>query len=238
MIVRTLITLSLIALLGVVLGFASAETSGRRVRKVQIEVKDEARAGFLDPSRLADQLGTNRLEGELLVDVDLQSVVTHLEALDACAQAEVYPHMDGTLHIDVWQRRPVMRVHVEGGEDHYLDGDGERMALDPHHTPHLPVMPVTRPDQAKMGLQFVNDTRRDAFWNNLTDQLSVNDQGELVLHPRLSGHHIVLGDGSEAAHKKRNLLTFYRAQIERGNLRNYKRIDLTYRDQVIAQRYP
>ena len=99
-------------------------------------------------------------------------------------------------------------------------------------------MHVTQADQAKMGLQFVNDTRGDAFWDNLTDQLSVNDQGELVLHPRLAGHHIVLGDGSETAHKKRNLLTFYRAQIERGNLRNYKRIDLTYRDQVIAQRYP
>ena len=96
MILRTLLTLSLIALLGVVLGSASADAAGRRVRKVQIEVKDEARAGFLDPSRLADQLGTNRLEGELLADVDLQSVVAHLEALDACAQAEVYPHMDGT----------------------------------------------------------------------------------------------------------------------------------------------
>lgn len=238
MILRTLISLSLIAILGVVLGFASTEAAGRRVRKVHIEVKDEARAGFLDPSRLVDQLGTNRLEGELLIDVDLQSVVTHLEALDACAKAEVYPHLDGTLHIDVWQRRPVMRVHVVGGDDHYLDRDGERMALDPHHTPHLPIMHVTNPNQAEMGLRFLNGTQRDAFWNNLTDQLSVNDQGELVLHPRLAGHHIVLGDGSESAHKKRNLLTFYRAQIERGNLRNYKRIDLTYRDQVIAQRYP
>lgn len=238
MILRTLISLSLIAILGVVLGFASTEAAGRRVRKVHIEVKDEARAGFLDQSRLVDQLGTNRLEGELLIDVDLQSVVTHLEALDACAKAEVYPHLDGTLHIDVWQRRPVMRVHVVGGDDHYLDRDGERMALDPHHTPHLPIMHVTNPNQAEMGLRFLNGTQRDAFWNNLTDQLSVNDQGELVLHPRLAGHHIVLGDGSESAHKKRNLLTFYRAQIERGNLRNYKRIDLTYRDQVIAQRYP
>ena len=238
MILRTLISLSLIAILGVVLGFASTEAAGRRVRKVHIEVKDEARAGFLDPSRLVDQLGTNRLEGELLIDVDLQSVVTHLEALDACAKAEVYPHLDGTLHIDVWQRRPVMRVHFVGGDDHYLDRDGERMALDPHHTPHLPIMHVTNPNQAEMGLRFLNGTQRDAFWNNLTDQLSVNDQGELVLHPRLAGHHIVLGDGSESAHKKRNLLTFYRAQIERGNLRNYKRIDLTYRDQVIAQRYP
>jgi len=48
----------------------------------------------------------------------------------------------------------------------------------------------------------------------------------------------VLGDANETAHKKRNLLAFYRAHVQRGNLRNFKRIDLTYRDQVIAQRYP
>ena len=47
MILRTLLTLSLIALLGVVLGFASADAAGRRVRKVQIAVKDEAGANRL-----------------------------------------------------------------------------------------------------------------------------------------------------------------------------------------------
>jgi len=54
----------------------------------------------------------------------------------------------------------------------------------------------------------------------------------------LAGHEIILGDHQDPEHKKRNLLAFYRAHIERGNLRNYQRIDLTYRDQVIAQRYP
>jgi len=89
-----------------------------------------------------------------------------------------------------------------------------------------------------MGYRFVKATSSDPFWNALTDQLSMNDKGELVLHPRLAGHEIVLGDDTDIEHKKRNLLAFYRAQVERGNLRNYKRIDLTYRDQVIAQRYP
>ena len=238
MILRTLISLSLMALLGVVLGFSSAEAAGRRVRKVQIEVKDEARAGFLDPSRLADQLGTNRLEGGLLVDVDLQSVVTHLEALDACAKAEVYPTMDGTLHIDVWQRRPILRVHLKDGKDHYLDERGESMDLDPFHAPHLPIMHAANEGQARMGLAFVQATEGDAFWNALTDQLEVNARGELVLHPRLAGHEIVLGDASAPDHKKRNLKAFYRAQVKRGNLRNIKRIDLTYCDHVIAPRYP
>jgi hypothetical protein len=33
------------------------------------------------------------------------------------------------------------------------------------------------------------------------------------------------------------LFTFYFEQIQRGNLNDYKRIDLSYQDQVVAQRY-
>jgi hypothetical protein len=132
----------------------------------------------------------------------------------------------------------VLRVHQPGAEDHYLDESGDRMELDAHFAPRVPVMHVVREGQADMGLRFVNATRNDAFWDALTDQLSMNENGELILHPRLAGHEIVLGNDADTDHKKRNLLAFYRAHIARGNLRNYKRIDLTYRDQVIAQRYP
>ncbi len=238
MIARIFSTTLILAALGAVLGFASLEAEERRVTNVSIHIQDAKAASFLRPDRIQSQLGTTRLEGELLVDVDLQSVVDHLEAMDPCHHAEVYPTMDGTLHIDVWQRHPLLRVHVVGGDDYYLDEEGGRMNLDAHYTPHIPVMHVSRETQATMGYRFVKATKDDPFWNALTDQLSMNDHGELVLHPRLAGHEIVLGNADESEHKKRNLLAFYRAHVQRGNLRNFKRIDLTYRDQVIAQRYP
>ena len=238
MIARILSTFLVLAVLGAVVGFASLEAETRRVTGVEVDVKDEGVVGFLNAERIQQQLGTTRLEGELMSDVDLQSVLDHLHALDACADAEVYPSMNGVLHIEVWQRRPVMRVHLPDGTDYHLDEEGRRLDLDPHFTPHIPVMHVTRETQATMGYRFVKATQNDPFWNALTDQLSMNDHGELVLHPRLAGHDIVLGNAEEHTHKKRNLLAFYRAQVARGNLRNFKRIDLTYRDQVIAQRYP
>ena len=239
MIKRILSTTLILSALGAMLGFAAVEAKERRVRNIDIQVKDVNEVGFLDADRIEARLGTNRLEGELINDVDLQLILSHLTDMDACECAEVYAQMNGTVHIDVWQRHPVLRVHMtDTGEDHYLDEDGRRMPLDPHFTPHIPVMHVKRETQAHMGFRFVNATKDDPFWNALTDQLSMNDDGELVLHPRLAGHEVILGNADNCEHKKRNLLAFYRAQVKRGNLRNYKRIDLTYRDQVIAQRYP
>ena len=90
--------------------------------------------------------------------------------------------------------------------------------------------------EANVALEFVNATKNDPFWNALIDQFSMNDRGELTLHPRLEGHSIVLGKADRVDEKKRNLVAFYRAQIHRGNLRNFQQIDLSYRDQVIAKR--
>ena len=174
MIARILSTLLFLTALGAVLGFASLEAKTRRVTGVEVDVKDADMVGFLNAERIHDQLGTTRLEGELMADVDLQSVVNHLHDLDACADAEVYPTMNGVLHIDVWQRRPVMRVHLPDSPDYYLDEDGRRLVLDPHFTPHIPVMHVTRETQATMGYRFVKATQNDPFWNALMDQLSMN----------------------------------------------------------------
>ncbi|MDA0728848.1 MAG: hypothetical protein O3B70_03375 [Bacteroidetes bacterium] len=256
MVLRILTSLTLILALGAVLGFASKEASDLRVRAVKVDVRDAESAHFLHPERIKDHLGVENIEGELIRDVDLQLVATHLLDMGSCAKAEVYPTMDGTLHIEVWQRRPVLRVHVTarnnashgdtGGQgampssspDFYLDEEGHRMELDAHFTPRVPIMHVEHEGQADIGLRFIQSVGRDPFWTSLVDQLTLNEHGELVVIPRLAGHEIILGDDQDQDHKKRNLLAFYRAHIQRGNLRNYQRIDLTYRDQVIAQRYP
>jgi cell division protein FtsQ len=55
--------------------------------------------------------------------------------------------------------------------------------------------------------------------------------------PRIGSARIHVGSMERLDEKLNKLLVFYTQQIERGNLNNYKRIDLTYQDQVVAQRY-
>ena len=235
MITRILSTAIALTALGAALGFASLEARGKRVTEVDIHVVDNDGA-FLTADRIQDSLSAERFIGELLTDLRLQDIVNDLEDMGPCEHAEVYPTMDGVVHIDVWQRKPLVRVHPAEGRDYYLDEQGHRMDLDPHHTPRVPVLHASTEIQSRLGHEFVMATHEDPFWNALTDQLFFNEEGEFSMEPRLHGHDIVLGSVDQLEVKKRNLLAFYRAQAKQGNLRNYKRIDLTYRNQVIAQR--
>ena len=237
MIVRILSSTLAIVLLIVAWGFAAVESDKETVRGVEISFNLSSGDTIMTIQDLEFELGTNLYRGAPIRELDLQGLVQYLEdSLDACARAEAYPTKDGVLHIKVWQRTPVLRVHILGQPDYFLDEEGIQMDLGDFRTPHVPIMHAKDALEAKVAFEFVQATRNDAFWNAITDQLSMNDRGELLLHPRLEGHHIVVGSVDRIGEKKRSLVAFYRAHIHRGNLRNFQQIDLSYRDQVIAKR--
>ena len=59
----------------------------------------------------------------------------------------------------------------------------------------------------------------------------------LSLGTAMGAQRRFLGGDLNVDEQKKNLITFYREQVRTGNLKNYTRIDLSYRDQVIATRY-
>jgi cell division protein FtsQ len=87
-----------------------------------------------------------------------------------------------------------------------------------------------------VGVKFLDEVKGDVFWASLIDQIIVEPSGDIVLLPRL-GAPIFIGSEQEVDHQKKNLITFYREQVKTGNLKKYTRIDLSYKDQVIATRY-
>ena len=68
-------------------------------------------------------------------------------------------------------------------------------------------------------------------------QPQFNDAGVLEVVPRIGAARIAFGDTEHLQEKLNKLLVFYTEHVERGNLNVYKRIDLTFADQVVAQRY-
>ena len=78
--------------------------------------------------------------------------------------------------------------------------------------------------------------KNDDFWASLIDQIIVHPLGELEIIPRI-GAKVILGVSPQPDELRKKLLTFYRAQIRTGNLKNYSLIDLSYKNQVIAKRH-
>jgi len=236
-ILKILFSLLLTASFTALVSLATLESANRKVESIEITITDAENSLFLNPLRVRAHLDTyGKLVGIQENNLPLQELHDHLMLIPSVRKASIYPTLSGELNIVLTQKRPQVRVHPEEGPDFYIDELGLAMPLDPVHSARVPIIHAKDINEAELGVRFLNKVEGDKFWASLIDQIIVEPSGDIKLLPRL-GSPIFIGSDQDVEHQKKNLITFYREQVKSGNLKKYTRIDLSYRDQVIATRY-
>ena len=236
----TVTILSISLILGgilVLLGFATIDKAEKRINSIEIHIVGAEGTQFLTPIRVREHLDTyGPVIGLIEKNIPLYEIYEHIMLIPSVQSANIYPTLDGELHLNLRQKNPKARVHSELEGDYYIDEQDKYMYLDEQYTARVPIIHAKSYEDALKGIAFIDATEGDAFWSALIDQIIVDKKGGLELVPRI-GSRIFLGLEQDPDIQRRNLITFYRAQIKSGNLKKYARIDLSYKDQVIAKRH-
>lgn len=234
-----LVTILLAGGAGALVGFSAMSSTNDRYRELIVEVDEIDGMYFVDEAGVRDAIyAHDSIRGTFISDISLNQVQTWVQAIPAIGEIEVYPGLDRALHVHVAQRKPIARVHFGTGlTDQYLDQEGAALPLSSYFTARVPVIHASSLDNAQVAFELVQATRLDPFWSAFIDQIVVDPKEGLEIIPRIGSARIVLRDLENMEAKLANLFTFYTEQVERGNLNVYKRIDLSFQDQVVAQRY-
>lgn len=224
---------------GALVGFALNEEADATYTGLEVDVEEIKGMFFVDAAGVRDAiLQHGSIQGSWVQSVSLQEVTAWVRSIPAVNDVEVYPGLDRVLHVRVSQKEPVARWHSGPNEaDVYIDTNGEALPLSPYFTARVPVIHAKTMDQAQEAFALIQATCQHPIWSAFIDQVEVDANGELEIVPRIGGARVALGDTSNLDAKLDNLLTFYRAQIRRGNLNDYQRINLAFAGQVVAQRY-
>jgi len=219
------------------LGFTYADKVEKRITSINISIIDDVDSKFLTVPRVRTHLDAyGKIIGELEKDVQLEAIHSHLTNIPSVLNVTIFSNLNGELVIELIQRRAQARVHLEQTSDYYIDELGRSMPLDPNYSARVPIIHAENSDEVRHAFSFIKNTENDEFWTSLIDQIIVHPLGELEIVPRI-GARVFLGSSPDPEELRRNLLTFYRAQIKTGNLKNYSSIDLSYKNQVIAKRH-
>lgn len=217
--------------------FATLESANRKVESINITITDAENSLFLNPARVRTHLDAyGPLVGILEDKLPLSDLHDHLMLIPSVRRASIYPTLSGELNIILTQKQPQVRVHPEQGPDFYIDEVRLAMPLDPVNSARVPIIHAKDINEASIGIEFLEKVGNDKFWASLIDQIIILPTGDIQILPRL-GSPIYIGSGQDVNEQKKNLITFYREQVQTGNLKNYSRIDLSYRNQVIATKY-
>lgn len=236
-----LITASFLLLAGTaaLVGFAQLEEQNIRCKALAVDVEEIDGMFFVDAAGVKDVIFQHdSISGSFFADLNLIEVANWVRSIPAVDAVEVYPGLDRVLHLKVTQRKPIARLHADADVvDLYIDSEGNPLELSPHFTARVPVIHAASVETAQTAIHFIQAVRNDSFWAAFCDQIIVKAEGEIEIIPRIGNARIVLNNTEELQKKLDKLFTFYHEQISRGNLNDYKRIDLSYHGQVVAQRY-
>ncbi len=223
---------------------------------IVIDINDSTDYHFVTGKQLLNLLYGNggKIIGRPVKEIPVAEIEDRIKVLHELKVAEVYMSIDGSLHVYVDQRNPVMRVMPDSGGDYFVDEEGVVVRRRNLYNPRLHIVEGNVNISSAMlnGVSvldtsiknsilkdiyyLVNYIDDDDFWSAQIDQISVDNNDEIDLIPRVGNQLIHLGTTENYEGKLRNLEAFYDKVLPEVGWNKYSLINLEFKDQIVCKR--
>jgi cell division protein FtsQ len=195
---------------------------------------------------LLEHSGT--LVGRNLDEINIHKLENLLKANPFIEYAKVFADMNGIIHVDIRQRKPLLRIINMANVNFYIDENGFKIPMSDNYTARVLVanglidedftgkVDTLSSQLARDLFKAAKFIRQDTLWNDQVEQLFVSLNGDIEIVPRVGDHKIILGSADSLETKFRNLLVFYKKAIPKVGWDAYKTINLKYANQIICEK--
>lgn len=221
--------------------------------RLAVTVLDSTVNHFISPKDIRTLL--DKTYGEYLGrhadSIDLVKIEEIVQRKSAVLTNEAYMTNDGTLHIDITQRRPVVRFQKKDG-GFYADEQGYIFPLQNTYASHVQIVDGNIPLAANSGykgeltdpkekewlegmVKLVNYMKGKSMWRDKIVQIHISENGNVILIPRVGGEQIIFGQPNGFDNKFGRLEKYYTAIIPEKGTGKYKEVDLRFKGQIICR---
>lgn len=226
----------LLVYLIIVLTFVSRKMGEVRCKEVNVYINHDEDA-FISTLDICDEIKHRygNIVNKKIENINTDSLERILDRSPLVKSAQVYYSLDGNFHINIIQRKPVLRV-ISGSDGYYVDEDGKKMPLSGKYTSK--VVPITGKVSTSFAenemFHFVTFINEDPFWSVYIEQIVVDGVGEVLLIPKVGNFRIRMGQLDRYPEKLEHLLLFLKNGIINKGWRNYKEINLKFENQIVC----
>ncbi|MDH6307459.1 cell division protein FtsQ [Dysgonomonas sp. PFB1-18] len=209
--------------------------------RFEVEVKNSTpNDQFVDTDDIAKFIKEQGLDptGKQIGDINTNAIEEAILKNQLVKKADVYVTNNGAIKASIEERKPILRVISNTGENYYIDNDGNKMPLSKRFTAYLPVATgAIKEDFAKTDLyKFALFLQDDKFWNAQIEQIIVLPNKDIKLIPRVGEHQIILGNLDGYKERLDKMMTFYENALNETGWNKYSVINLKFDKQVVCTR--
>lgn len=221
-------------------------------KEINVTLLDSLQNRFVGKGEVVDIISgfMGECRGKAVGEIDLLLIEKLLNQRSAIKQSQASITREGTLNIEITQRKPVLRIQTENG-GFYVDESEYVFPLVPTFTSYVPIVSGHLPFKLNADhrgyvvdgngnwlegiLELGNFLTHDPFWNAQIEQIYIEEGGDIILCPRVGDHKIVFGDVKDMETKFNKLYTFYRNVIPAEGWDKYSTVNLKYRNQIVCK---
>jgi cell division protein FtsQ len=167
--------------------------------------------------------------------------------------AEVYIDAQNSVHIEITQREPMLRVVETSGETYYLDKNGEaikdaQIGTSGKYAARVLVLTgdlgkyaanykELSTSRLRKAFELAQYIQKSEFLRAQIEQIHTEANGEVILVPKVGDHLIPFGAANERIEEKfKHLEIFYKEGLSREGWDKYKSVSLAYKKQIVAKK--
>jgi cell division protein FtsQ len=179
-----------------------------------------------------------RLHGTHVSELNRNQLRQAILAFPGVFDAKVYNTPDGTLNIDVLQRKPVIRL-INPGESWFVDRTGIRIPASGRYSPRVLLVSGIADEG------FLRDSigplagfiSGDPVLDTLVQGLMIQPDRTIEIVTSNTSSRFFMGDASGFEWKLEKLKIFYDKCIPLFGWDDYSKIDLRYENQIVAKKW-
>lgn len=229
------------------IGFAKKEKEAKVCGDIIINISNQYNNYFIDEEDILSIIskdGNISLVGNYVENLNLKTLESSLENEKFIKDAQVYKDLKGNIIVTAVQRRPVARISRSDAPDAYLDDDGTVLPISEKFTTRVMLLSgdyadnfieegVSEDNQKYMDLIMKINT--DPFWKAQIAQLDIDENGDIYIYPQVSKQVVEFGPPDDLDIKFKKLELFYKEVLPFKGWNKYKRVNLTYLDQIVCE---
>lgn len=254
------ISISSVLLIATLVLLAHLSSKSAQARKgqdctgVEISIVDSTKLGFVTKGEVLRILRQEygQVTGQRLDSVKLWKIEEILNSKSPILKSQAYLTPDGLLHLDVSQRKPRLMFKTENG-GYYSDADAYIFPLVNGYDARVMVIdgniPLKIPYGYKGGpatekerkwlegvIEMSDYIEHDRMWRHAIQRVSVNGEGDLVLHPKKGKERLVFGRPEDFESKFDRLEDYYRYIVPSKEEGYYRTVIVKYDGQIVCRR--
>lgn len=219
------------------------------VKNIVIKVENIEGNQFIDEGDVADlmQLGEENLKGASLEKLNMKELEKRIRMNRFVRDAQLYSDLKGNLVVKAKLRRPIARLVRNDGPDGYIAEDGTVMPVSDKFTTRVVLISgsyirgllslenLNQTEETRNLMKMLEMIREDDFWRAQVAQLDIDSKGRVNILPQIGGQTIEFGVAENLETKFKKMRIFYKEILPQKGWNTYKRVNLEYEGQIIAE---